>query len=82
LRCSEQEGFFSKMKFAERIQIIEGDLTEMDVDAIVNAANNDFSLAAVSPAQSGERAVRRSRKNATKSAKFPWAERPSPPAAN
>jgi hypothetical protein len=26
------------MKLADRIQIIEGDLTEMDVDAIVNAA--------------------------------------------
>src|ERR1700733_4245528 len=32
------------MKFADRIQIIEGDLTEMDVDAIVNAANNDLQL--------------------------------------
>src|ERR1700719_4530922 len=32
------------MKFPDRIQIIEGDLTEMDVDAIVNAANNDLQL--------------------------------------
>lgn len=32
------------MKVAERIEIIEGDLTEMDVDAIVNAANNDLQL--------------------------------------
>ncbi len=32
------------MKLADRIEIIEGDLTEMDVDAIVNAANNDLQL--------------------------------------
>jgi O-acetyl-ADP-ribose deacetylase len=30
----------------ERIQIQQGDLTEMDVDAIVNAANNDLILGA------------------------------------
>jgi O-acetyl-ADP-ribose deacetylase len=30
----------------ERIQIHEGDITEMDVDAIVNAANNDLMLGA------------------------------------
>src|ERR1700689_1515196 len=35
---------FLKMNIADRIQIIEGDLTEMDVDAIVNEANNDFQL--------------------------------------
>ena len=32
------------MKLADRIQIMEGDLTEMDADAIVNAANNDLQL--------------------------------------
>ena len=32
------------MNFADRVKIIEGDLTEMDVDAIVNAANNDLQL--------------------------------------
>jgi len=32
------------MNIADRIEIIEGDLTEMDVDAIVNAANNDLQL--------------------------------------
>jgi len=32
------------MNCADRIEIIEGDLTEMDVDAIVNAANNDLQL--------------------------------------
>ena len=32
------------MKFAERIEIRQGDLTEMDIDAIVNAANNDLQL--------------------------------------
>ena len=30
----------------ERIQIQQGDLTEMEVDAIVNAANNDLILGA------------------------------------
>ena len=31
-------------KDAERIVIRQGDLTEMDTDAIVNAANNDLWL--------------------------------------
>ena len=33
-------------KLSDRIQIQQGDLTEMDVDAIVNAANNDLILGA------------------------------------
>jgi O-acetyl-ADP-ribose deacetylase len=33
-----------KMSAAGRIEILQGDLTEMDVDAIVNAANNDLQL--------------------------------------
>jgi len=32
------------MNLRERIEIRQGDLTEMDVDAIVNAANNDLQL--------------------------------------
>jgi O-acetyl-ADP-ribose deacetylase len=32
------------MNFADRIEILQGDLTEMDVGAIVNAANNDLQL--------------------------------------
>ncbi len=32
------------MSIAEKIVILVGDLTEMDVDAIVNAANNDLRL--------------------------------------
>lgn len=32
------------MNLAGRIEIVQGDLTEMDVDAIVNAANNDLKL--------------------------------------
>jgi O-acetyl-ADP-ribose deacetylase len=32
------------MKFGERIEIRQGDITEMDVDAIVNAANNELQL--------------------------------------
>jgi O-acetyl-ADP-ribose deacetylase (regulator of RNase III) len=32
------------MKLAGKVEILQGDLTEMDVDAIVNAANNDLKL--------------------------------------
>jgi len=32
------------MKLADRVAIIQGDLTEMATDAIVNAANNDLQL--------------------------------------
>ncbi len=32
------------MSATGRIEILQGDLTEMDVDAIVNAANNDLQL--------------------------------------
>src|SRR5271169_932973 len=32
------------MNLAGRIEILQGDLTEMNVDAIVNAANNDLQL--------------------------------------
>ncbi len=32
------------MSIAEKIVILQGDLTEMDADAIVNAANNDLQL--------------------------------------
>ena len=32
------------MKTDEKIVLLQGDLTEMDVDAIVNAANNDLQL--------------------------------------
>jgi O-acetyl-ADP-ribose deacetylase (regulator of RNase III) len=32
------------MSIADKIVLMEGDLTEMDVDAIVNAANNDLQL--------------------------------------
>jgi len=32
------------MGIAEKIVLMQGDLTEMDVDAIVNAANNDLQL--------------------------------------
>ncbi len=31
-------------KLADRIEILQGDLTEMDTDAIVNAANNELQL--------------------------------------
>jgi O-acetyl-ADP-ribose deacetylase (regulator of RNase III) len=32
------------MSMSEKIVLMQGDLTEMDVDAIVNAANNDLQL--------------------------------------
>jgi O-acetyl-ADP-ribose deacetylase (regulator of RNase III) len=32
------------MKIGERIEIRQGDITEVDMDAIVNAANNDLQL--------------------------------------
>ncbi len=32
------------MRFGERVEIRQGDITEMDMDAIVNAANNDLQL--------------------------------------
>ncbi|HJY87540.1 MAG TPA: macro domain-containing protein [Candidatus Acidoferrales bacterium] len=32
------------MRIADKVMIEKGDLTEMDVDAIVNAANNDLKL--------------------------------------
>ena len=32
------------MNLANRIEILQGDLTEMNTDAIVNAANNDLQL--------------------------------------
>jgi O-acetyl-ADP-ribose deacetylase (regulator of RNase III) len=32
------------MSISEQIVLLQGDLTEMDVDAIVNAANNDLQL--------------------------------------
>jgi O-acetyl-ADP-ribose deacetylase (regulator of RNase III) len=32
------------MNLADHIEILQGDLTEMDTDAIVNAANNDLQL--------------------------------------
>ena len=34
----------SGRNLTERIEVSQGDLTEMDVDAIVNAANNDLQL--------------------------------------
>lgn len=34
----------NSMSIAEKIVLMQGDLTEMDVDAIVNAANNDLQL--------------------------------------
>jgi O-acetyl-ADP-ribose deacetylase (regulator of RNase III) len=32
------------MTFSDRIEVVQGDLVEMDTDAIVNAANNDLQL--------------------------------------
>ena len=40
------DGLRGMKAIEERIQIQKGDITEMDVDAIVNAANNDLILGA------------------------------------
>jgi O-acetyl-ADP-ribose deacetylase (regulator of RNase III) len=64
----------------DRIVIHQGDLTEMDVDAIVNAANNDLQLGggvAGAIRRKGGPAIRRS---ATASGRLPSARQPSPPA--
>lgn len=34
------------MDLSRKIQLVQGDITEMDVDAVVNAANNDLVLGA------------------------------------
>ena len=34
----------AKINLADRIEILQGDLVDMDTDAIVNAANNDLQL--------------------------------------
>ena len=34
------------MKLADKIRFVQGDITDMDVDAVVNAANNDLVLGA------------------------------------
>jgi len=44
LASPENEEKFLMKPLAERIVIQQGDLTEMDTDAIVNAANNDLIL--------------------------------------
>jgi O-acetyl-ADP-ribose deacetylase len=42
----QNSGMVAAGKIAERVIIRQGDLTEMDTDAIVNAANNDLVLGA------------------------------------
>ena len=70
------------MTFAERIEIRQGDLTEMDVDAIVNAANNDLQLGGGVAGAIRRKGGPRSSPSATKSARFRWVERPSPRVEN
>jgi len=54
------------MSLADRIVFEQGDLTEMDVDAIVNAANNDLQLggglAGVIRRRGGDARLRKSRR--------------------
>jgi O-acetyl-ADP-ribose deacetylase (regulator of RNase III) len=43
-RASRAAEIMDSMNLAEKVVLMQGDLTEMDVDAIVNAANNDLQL--------------------------------------
>jgi len=49
---------------AERVKIQQGDLTEMDTDAIVNAANNDLIWARASRARFAAKAEKKFSANA------------------
>jgi len=65
-----------------RVDILQGDLTEQDVDAIVNAANNDLILGggvAVAIARRGGPAIQA---NATRLARSSLVARRSPGAAS
>jgi O-acetyl-ADP-ribose deacetylase len=66
------------MKFGDCIEIRQGDITEMDVDALVNAANNDLQLGGGLAGAIREKAARAFNRNATKSARSRWAEPRSP----
>jgi len=63
------------MSVSEKIILMQGDLTEMDVDAIVNAANNILQLGG---GVAGARAAKRSSANATRSAAYQSGARRSP----
>jgi O-acetyl-ADP-ribose deacetylase (regulator of RNase III) len=65
------------MNIGEKIVLLQGDLTEMDVDAIVNAANNDLQLGGGVAGAIADREASRSSGNATPSAAFRSAARRS-----
>jgi len=64
--------------FADKIIIQQGDLTEMDTDAIVNAANNDLILGGGWRGPSAEKVETKSSASATKSVAFPLVTQRSP----
>lgn len=58
-------------RIEKAVSFLQGDLTDMDVDAIVNAANNDLQLGGESPGQSGAKVARRFNATVTRSVPFP-----------
>ena len=56
-----------------QLELVEGDITELDVDAIVNPANEDLELGGEWRVRSSRRVDLRSRRSATGSAELPWA---------
>jgi Macro domain len=66
----------------ERIVIQQGDLTEMDTDAIVNAANNDLILGAGVAGAIARKGGEAIQKDAMPSEAFPWVTRLSPAREN
>jgi O-acetyl-ADP-ribose deacetylase (regulator of RNase III) len=70
------------MSVNEKIELLQGDLTEMAADAIVNAANNDLVLGGGVAGAIRRKGGEEIQRECTRSAPFPSVPRRSPPAAN